>query len=95
VKGQELIFQTLPFEVYMTFEDGPGRYQLEVVDESGRPLRMVFDGKIVGEKDTWVNWDGKDSRGQAVQPGHYYLVFYKDGKAIKSISVYLTGQGGH
>ena len=77
----------------MTFGDGAGRYQLEVVDGRGHSLRMIFDKKIVGEGDDWVMWDGKDSQGRAVPLGQYFVVFYKDGKPLRSISVYRAGTG--
>lgn len=93
VKAQAIVFQTPPVEIYVTFGDGAGRYQLEVVDGRGHSLRMIFDKKIVGEGDDWVMWDGKDSQGRAVPLGQYFVVFYKDGKPLRSISVYRAGTG--
>lgn len=86
-----MVFQTPPVQVYVTFEDGSGHYQLEVVDAKGNPLEMIFDKTIVGEGDDWVIWDGKDGRGRDVPPGQYFIVFYKDGKPLKSVSVYRSG----
>jgi len=91
VKDQTIVFQTPPVEIYITFADGVGRYQLQVVDGQGRPLEVVYDRKIVGEKDDWVTWDGKDGWGRDVAPGQYYVIFYKDGKPLRSISVYRSG----
>jgi flagellar hook assembly protein FlgD len=89
------VFQTPPVEIYVNFADGPGRYQLEVLDGKGTPLAMIFDKKIVGEQDAWVVWDGKDSRGQDAPIGQYFVIFYKDGKPLRSISVYRSGMGGN
>ncbi len=90
VKAQAIFFQTPPVEVYVTFEDGPGRYQLQVVDAGGNPLEMIFDKQIVAEGDNWATWDGKDGRGQEVAVGQYFIVFYKDGQPLRSISVYRS-----
>jgi hypothetical protein len=94
-KSAAIVFQTPPVEIYVNFADGPGRYQLEVLDGKGTPLAMIFDKKIVGEQDAWVVWDGKDSRGQDAPIGQYFVIFYKDGKPLRSISVYRSGMGGN
>lgn len=91
VKAQAIVFQTPPVEIYVTFEDGAGRYQLEVVNERGDPLRLIFDKKIVGEGESWVTWDGKDNQGRDMPIGKYFVIFYKDGKPLRSISVYRSG----
>ncbi len=93
VKAQAVVFQTPPVEIYVTFGDGPGRYQLEVVDAKGNPLEVIFDKKIVGAGDDWAAWDGKDGRGHDAPPGQYFVIFYKDGKPLRSISVYKSGAG--
>lgn len=87
-KGQAIVFETPPVEIYVTFGDGVGRYQLQVVDGQGHPLEVIFDKKIIGEKDSWVTWDGKDGQGRDVPPGQYFVIFYKNGKSLRSISVY-------
>ena len=86
-KVHTIIYQTPPVEIYVTFADGPGRYQLEMMDSQDNPLRMVFDKKVVAESDTWVTWDGKDERGREMPVGQYFVIFYKDGKPLRSISV--------
>jgi hypothetical protein len=92
VKGQVIAFQVPPVQIYVTFEDGPGRYQLEVVDGRGSPLQLIFDKKILGEGDSWATWDGKDSQGRDAVPGQYFVIFYKDGRPLRSISVFKTGK---
>lgn len=88
VKGQVLVFEIPPVEIYVTFGDGVGRYQLQVVDGQGHPLEVIFDKKIIGEKDSWVTWDGKDGQGHNVPVGQYFVIFYKDGKPLRSISIF-------
>lgn len=92
-RANTVVFQVPPVEIYVTFADGPGRYQLEVVDAKAVPLRMVFDRKVVGKRDAWVTWDGKNSQGLDMPPGQYFVVFYKDGKPLRSISVIRSGTG--
>ncbi len=72
----------------MTFGDGAGRYQLQVVNGQGKSLQAIFDKNIIGEKDSWVTWDGKDNQGREAPPGQYFVIFYKDGKPLRSISVH-------
>jgi hypothetical protein len=91
VKDQVIVFQMPPVEIYVTFADGPGRYQLEVVDAGGHPLQLIFDKKIVGEGDSWATWDGKDGRGRDAPVGQYFVIFYKDGRPLRSISIYRSG----
>ncbi len=88
-----IVFQTPPVEIYVTFADGPGRYQLELVGTQGNPLRMIFDREIVGEGDAWVTWDGKNEKGQDMSLGQYFVIFYKDGKPLRSISVFRSKTG--
>jgi flagellar hook assembly protein FlgD len=90
-KIHTIVYQTPPVEIYVTFADGPGRYQLEMMDVRGNPLRMVFDKKVVADSESWVTWDGKDDQGREMPVGQYFVVFYKDGKALRSISVIRSG----
>jgi flagellar hook assembly protein FlgD len=85
-----VVFSAPPANIDVTFADGPGRYQLEVVDGSGNSLEAIFDQRVVMEGDTWVEWDGRDAKGRDVPPGQYYVILYKDGKALKSISLVRT-----
>ena len=95
VKAATILFETPPVEIYVTFGDGAGRYQLQVVDGQGRTLETIFDKNVIGEKDSWVTWDGKDGQGQDVPPGQYFVIFYKDGKPLRSISIYRSSKGGN
>ena len=82
-----VVFTEPPANIYITFKDGPGRYQVEVVDDRGNSLEAVFDQKVVAQSDAWVEWDCLDQNGQLVSPGQYFVILSKDGKAIKRISV--------
>ncbi len=76
-----------PANIYITFADGPGRYQVVVVDDQGNTLEAVFDRKVAAESDAWVEWDGLNPKGKLVSPGQYFVILFKDGKALKRISV--------
>ncbi len=52
-----------------------------------KPVRVVFNQRIVSRTDAWVEWDGKNEQGQDAPPGQYFVIFFENGKAIKSISV--------
>jgi len=82
-----IVFTEPPANIYLTFADGPGHYQVEVVDDEGNSLEALFDRKIVAESDSWVEWDGLDQNGKLVSPGQYFVILSKDGKALKRISV--------
>ncbi len=82
-----VVFTEPPANIYLTFADGPGRYQVEVVDDEGNSLEALFDRKVVAQSDSWVEWDGLDQKGKLVSPGQYFVILLKDGKALKRISV--------
>jgi len=82
-----VVFYAPPANINVTFADGPGRYQMEVVDSVGNSLESIFDQTVSYTSSTWVEWDGLDEKGKTVPPGQYYAVLYKDGKALRSISI--------
>ena len=51
---------------------------------------MIFDKQIVGEGDTWVTWNGKNDQDQDMPMGQYFVIFYKDGKPLRSISIFRS-----
>ena len=69
----------------MSFADGPGVYRLEVLDKDGRHVRDLYEKKIVAAAEDWAEWDGKNDRGLDCPRGWYYVIFSKDGTAIKKI----------
>ncbi len=86
-KDHNIVFGSSPAEIYITFADGPGLYQLEVVDTRAKVVKVVYNRRIVSETDAWVEWDGKDSQGRDMPAGQYFVVFFENGKALKSISI--------
>ncbi len=86
-KEQTIEFSAPPANIYVTFADGPGHYQLQIVNAGANLVKTIYDRHVIGETDTWVEWDGHDERGHDMPPGRYFVVIYKDGKALKSISV--------
>ncbi len=76
-----------PANIYFNIADGPGRYQVEVVDSAGNLLVLIFDENVVRQGGKWLEWNGQDSKGRDAPPGQYFVVIYKDGKPLKSISV--------
>ena len=86
-KEQTINFAAPPANIYVTFGDGPGWYQLQIVDEQAKLVKTIYDRHVVAESDAWVEWDGQNANGEDMPPGQYFVVIYKDGKALKSISV--------
>jgi hypothetical protein len=86
-KDQTIEFAAPPANIYVTFGDGPGWYQLQIVDKGANLVKTIYDRHIVAEADAWVEWDGQNAKGEDMPPGQYFVVIYKDGKALKSISV--------
>ncbi len=90
--SQAITFLAPPANIYMVFADGPGLYQLKVVNARGVFVKNIYDQRIVAQKDDWVYWDGKDGEGKDMPPGQYFVLLFKDGKALKSISIIRSGQ---
>jgi flagellar hook assembly protein FlgD len=74
----------------VTFDAGPGHYQLEVVDAKLKAVKIIYDHGVTNEQNAWVEWDGKDSKRYDVPSGQYYVVYFKDGKPIKSLPIART-----
>jgi flagellar hook assembly protein FlgD len=89
-KDHSVVFHSGTAEVYLTFEDGPGLYQLEVVDTRAKPVKVIFNQRIVSRTDAWVEWNGKNEQGQDMPVGQYFVIFFENGKAIRSISVFKS-----
>jgi hypothetical protein len=86
-KSLNVTFSSPPANIYVTFADGPGEYTAEVVDSVGNTLEAIFEQRVVAQSDAWLEWDGLDQRGKDTLPGQYYVILFKDGKALKRISV--------
>ena len=86
-KDHKIVFGSSPAEIYLSFTDGPGLYQLEIVDTRAKAVKVIFNRRIGLESDAWVEWDGKDAQGRDMPIGQYFVVFFENGKAIRSISI--------
>ena len=76
--------------LYINFADGPGVYQLVVLDRKGTPVRALFRERVVAQADTWITWDGKDDQGKDIPEGESVVLFLKDGVELKRIIVLRT-----
>lgn len=86
-REQTIEFAAPPANIYVAFGDGPGWYQLQIVDRGATLVKTIFNRHVAAETDAWVEWDGRDEKGKDMPPGQYFVVIYKDGTALKSISV--------
>lgn len=91
-QGQTFIFFEPPANIYVTFADGSGHYRVEVLDNKGAVLEVIYDQKVIGKKDSWLEWDGLDGKGHLVPPGRYSIVIFKDGRVLKSLVVVRVGR---
>lgn len=87
---QTLVVQELPFDLYTSFSEGPGIYQVELLDPVGAHFKTLFRQRITAQKETWVRWDGSDEAGSAAPPGVYQVVLSKDGLVLKKIPLLLN-----
>ena len=86
-KQQSIEFSDPPANIYVVFGDGPGKYKVEVMNSSGKRLEVIYERKIAAQSDAWLEWDCLDGKGMPVPPGQYFVVVYKDGRILKSLSV--------
>ncbi len=89
-RTETLVFSVFPAAFLVTFDAGPGHYQLEVVDAKLKAVKIIYDHGVTNEQNAWVEWDGKDSKRYDVPSGQYYVVYFKDGKPIKSLPIART-----
>ena len=86
-RTETLVFSTFPAAFMVTFDKGPGHYQLEVVDAKLKAVKVIYD-KVIGDQAyAWVEWDGKNTARYDVLAGQYYVVYFKDGKPIKTLPI--------
>lgn len=89
-KQQSVEFSDPPANIYVVLADGPGKYRVEVVDSGGKILEVIYNHKVAALSDVWLEWDCLDGEGMPVPPGQYFIIIYKDGKTLKSLSVVRT-----
>lgn len=85
--GQTIVFGAPPANIYVSFADGPGLYQLEAFDKNGNHWKTFFTKKVVAQGDDWAEWDGKNEAGREAPVGEYYVIFSRNGKELKRITV--------
>ncbi len=69
-REQTIEFAAPPANIYVTFADGPGRYQLQIVDRGAKLVKNIYDRHVVGETEAWVEWDGRDEKGKDMPPAN-------------------------
>ena len=90
-QGQTIIFEDGIANIYITFGDGAGNYQLIILDRSGKLLKTLLDDwEVSGDK--WVDWDGTDFQGNKLPPGWYWVIFSKDGRKLNTIDLLKNRQ---
>ena len=86
-RTETLVFSTFPAAFMVTFDQGPGHYQLEVVDSKLKAVKVIYDQVVGSQSYAWVEWDGKNKMKYDVLAGQYYVVYFKDGKPIKTLPI--------
>ncbi|HVZ80182.1 MAG TPA: hypothetical protein VHE12_05185 [bacterium] len=89
-RTETLVFSTFPAAFLVTFDTGPGHYQLEVVDAKLKAVEVIYDHKVTNEQNAWVEWDGKNKMRYDMPVGQYYVVYFKDRKPIKTLPIAKT-----
>ncbi|MFH1143720.1 MAG: FlgD immunoglobulin-like domain containing protein [Candidatus Eisenbacteria bacterium] len=60
----------------------PGRVRAEVLDCSGRLVRLLIAGEVRSAGTHELFWDGRDAAGRAAPSGMYHLVLQADGRRV-------------
>ncbi len=89
---ETLVVEELPANLYVQFSDGPGIYQLELLNAKGNHYVTLFRQRISTRKDAWVQWDGKNEQGSSAPPGNYQVELTKDGLFLKKIQLSFQGK---
>jgi hypothetical protein len=50
-------------------------------------MEVIDDRHITGPSEAWLAWDCQDGQGSLVPPGQYFVMIYKDGRLLKSLSI--------
>ena len=84
---ETIVFVNPPVNIRVSFADGTGRYHLEVQDDLGGTLKVLYDKKVTFDREAWITWDGTNQDGKLMPVGTYHAFFSKDGKVLKKIAL--------
>lgn len=92
VKAEQSQTQAVTFDsgyanIYASFADGEGTYQLEVVDGQGKHVKNLYKKRLVSSREMWLKWDGTNEEGSSMPAGRYIVLYSKDGKELARIFV--------
>lgn len=89
---EALVFDHLPVAIHVKLADGAGTYTVDLYDASLRPLERLFEKKVAGNLEEWIEWDGKLD-GRTAPSGSYLFVCRKGERELKRIWLVLrTGR---
>ena len=91
-RPEALVFDREPVAVHLSLADGPGTYTVDLFWENGAFLRRIFEQKIQGDLETWVEWDARLSDGRQAPSGAYQFVCSKEDRELKRIWIVLKTQ---
>jgi hypothetical protein len=83
-----MVFDQLPVAIRVKLADGAGDYTVDLYSEQGAFLKRVFDEKVPGDLEDWVEWDGKLG-GRWAPSGTYLFVCRKETWELKRIWIVL------
>lgn len=85
--GQVIVFDRPPANIYITFADGPGLYEVDVVDQRSTVIQRLLQKRVLSDHGEWAVWNGKDALGMESPVGDYWVLLSKEGRLISRISV--------
>jgi hypothetical protein len=80
--GQVIVFDRPPANIYITFADGPGIYEVDVVDQRSAVIQRLLQKRVISDHGEWAVWNGKDALGAESPVGDYWVLLLKEGKLI-------------
>ena len=82
-----IVFGVSNANILVSFGDGPGMYKVEVLDDHFTHLKTLFDQRVLGNSESWLNWNGKDDSGNDVPAGSYFVICSKEGIVLQKITL--------
>lgn len=83
-----MVFDQSPVAIHLKLADGPGDYSVDLYSEQGAFLKRVFEEKVPGDLEDWVEWDGK-LQDRWAPSGTYLFVCRKETWELKRIWIVL------